>query len=197
MDSQLRGMCLLEEIEGDDFLLSVAHQDPIPLNIDFSHVQDPINPITLSTVESFPVGLILPVKAKGDYMGAFFFQQILEGSMVLCRRRLGTLGSCRQRKILSRGVCYSFFYKARYSFFFRVQPPADSDREDLEEKPLIRHSSLKCKGKATPKDGKLLDSAVAGDNEIAAVPSIKKGVGTFASPVGGGKGVSDLGPSEP
>ncbi|KAL5762305.1 hypothetical protein ACOSP7_018569 [Xanthoceras sorbifolium] len=180
------------------------------------------------TVECFSVGSILPVKARGDYMGASFFQQILEGSMVLCQRRLGTLGSCRHKKVLSRGVCSSFFYKARMSRTLKiptpanpinyvsppppgnvldatstitpkpkVQPPADSDGEDLEEEPLIRHSSLKGKDKATLEDEKLSDSEVVGDDEIVVVPSGEKGIRTFARSVGGRKGVSDPSPSEP
>ncbi|KAL5854611.1 hypothetical protein ACOSQ4_004413 [Xanthoceras sorbifolium] len=181
MDSQSRDMRVLEEIERDNFLLSVVPQDPIPLNIDFSHAR------------------YCRRRQGRDYMGASFFQKIIEGSVVLCQRRLGTLGSCRQRKILSRGVCSSFFYKARYSFFLSaylpwVQTTVDSDGEDLEEEPLIRHSSLKSKGKATLEDEKLPDPAVAGDDEIAADPSSEKGIGTFAHPVGG---VNDPGPSEP
>ncbi|KAL5845980.1 hypothetical protein ACOSQ3_009504 [Xanthoceras sorbifolium] len=129
------------------------------------------------------------LRQGGNYMGASFFQQILERSLVLCRRRVGTLGSCRQRKIFSGGVCSSLFYK--------VQSPVDSDGEDLEEEPLIRHLSLKGKSKAIPEDEKLPDSAVAGDDEIAAVPSSEKCIGTFTSPIGGGKGVNDPGSSEP
>ncbi|KAL5793277.1 hypothetical protein ACOSP7_001871 [Xanthoceras sorbifolium] len=149
--------------------------------------------LTLSI--TFLVSSTSLVKAMGDYMGTSFFQQILEGSLVLCRRRVETLGSRRQRKILSRGV----------------QSPADFDRKDLNDEPLIRHLSLKGKGKATLEDGKFPYSAVAGDDKTAAVPTSEKGVGTFAHPVGtdpddylnltdlatGGKGVSDPGPSEP
>ncbi|KAL5789731.1 hypothetical protein ACOSQ2_004619 [Xanthoceras sorbifolium] len=168
MDSQSRDMRVLEETERDNFLLSVVPQDPIPLNIDFSHAR------------------YCRRRQGRDYMGASFFQKIIEGSVVLCQRRLGTLGSCRQRKILSRGVCSSFFYKA--------SPEPWVQTISLEEEPLIRHSSLKSKGKATLEDGKLPDPAVAGDDEIAADPSSEKGIGTFAHPVGG---VNDPGPSEP
>ncbi|KAL5841509.1 hypothetical protein ACOSQ3_012112 [Xanthoceras sorbifolium] len=137
------------------------------------------------------------ISQRGSHLEALFFQQVLEGSVVLCRRRLGALDSHRQRKVFSRDVCSSLFHKAKYPFSFRVQPPADSDGEDLEEEPLICHLSLKGKGKATPEDGKFPDSAVVGDDEIAAIPYGEKGVGTFARSVGGGKGVSDPCPSEP
>ncbi|KAL5760070.1 hypothetical protein ACOSQ2_018908 [Xanthoceras sorbifolium] len=90
---------------------------------------------------------------------------------------------------------------ARHMFLIflqsQVQPPADSDGEDLEEEPLIRHSSLKGKDKATLEDEKLSDSEVVGDDEIVVVPSGEKGIRTFARSVGGRKGVSDPSPSEP